>query len=154
MMRSICARNSFFFVRTCASSSLSADRLICLSIRIVYHILTIFALCGIALEKILGFNTVSALFPFYANNSRSRTEAQKISIKIINELMKCKPPRIRIYLAHIVSEAAINMSSSFEKRDKSSRNLYSSDFSKILIEPLAKAIELINSAYTSLLDLS
>ena len=106
------------------------------------------------LEKILGFNTVSALFPFYANNSRSRTEAQKISIKIINELMKCKPPRIRIYLAHIVSEAAINMSPSFEKRDKSSRNLYSSDFSKILIDPLAKAIELINSAYTSLLDLS
>ena len=106
------------------------------------------------LEKILGFNTVSALFPFYANNSRSRTEAQKISIKIINELMKCKPPRIRIYLAHIVSEAAINMSPSFEKRDKSSRNLYSSDFSKILIEPLSKAIELINSAYTSLLDLS
>ena len=49
MMRSICVRNSFFFVRTCASSSLSADRLICLSMRIVYHILACFALCGIAL---------------------------------------------------------------------------------------------------------
>src|SRR5699024_7494133 len=39
---------SFFFVRTCASSSLSADRLICLSMRIVYHILACFALCGVA----------------------------------------------------------------------------------------------------------
>ena len=51
MMRSICVRNSFFFVRTCASSSLRADRLICLSMRIVYHILACFALCGIALEQ-------------------------------------------------------------------------------------------------------
>lgn len=31
-MRSICDRNSFFFVRTCANSSLRPDRLTCLSI--------------------------------------------------------------------------------------------------------------------------
>ena len=37
-IRSICARNSFFFVRTCASSSLSADMLICFSILSLYHI--------------------------------------------------------------------------------------------------------------------
>ncbi len=30
-------RNSFFFVRTCASSSLNAEIVICLSISLLYH---------------------------------------------------------------------------------------------------------------------
>ena len=37
-MRSICARNSFFSVRTFASSSLYADSAICLSIGLLYHL--------------------------------------------------------------------------------------------------------------------
>ena len=36
-IRSIWARNSFFFVRTCANSSLSADFIICLSMVLLYH---------------------------------------------------------------------------------------------------------------------
>ena len=36
-MRLISAKNSFFFVRTCASSSLKADRLICLFMFLLYH---------------------------------------------------------------------------------------------------------------------
>ncbi len=38
MMRPICSRNAFFLVRTCASSSVNADRIICLSIFPLYHI--------------------------------------------------------------------------------------------------------------------
>lgn len=36
-MRSICSRNSFFFVRTCENSSFRVDRLICLFILLLYH---------------------------------------------------------------------------------------------------------------------
>ena len=53
-MRSICDKNSFFFVRTCANSSLRPDRLTCLSMPIFYHTCLYFAsfLCGIALEPV------------------------------------------------------------------------------------------------------
>ncbi|MCQ4807640.1 hypothetical protein NE626_12540, partial [Intestinimonas massiliensis] len=45
---------SFFFVRTCASSSLRPDRLICLFMSLFYHAVTFSAhsfLCGVALIK-------------------------------------------------------------------------------------------------------
>ena len=48
-IRSIFAKNSRFFVCTCDNSSLRADRLSCLSIPMLYHLLRLFALCGIAL---------------------------------------------------------------------------------------------------------
>ena len=51
-MRSISAKNSRFFVRTCDNSSLKADRLSCLSIHILYHFFRLFALCGVALSNI------------------------------------------------------------------------------------------------------
>ena len=53
-MRSICDRNPFFFVRTCANSSLRPDRLTCLSLPIFYHTCLFSAsfLCGIALDKL------------------------------------------------------------------------------------------------------
>ncbi|WP_455580782.1 S-4TM family putative pore-forming effector, partial [Dysosmobacter sp.] len=41
------ARNSFFFVRTCANSSLSADRLICLFMNTFYHIAAVPALFSV-----------------------------------------------------------------------------------------------------------
>ena len=44
MMRSICVRNSFFFVRTFANSSLNADSVICLFILPFYHIVSSTAL--------------------------------------------------------------------------------------------------------------
>ena len=53
MMRSICSKNSFFFVRTCDNSSLRADILICLFITLLYHICAFFALCGVALDLIM-----------------------------------------------------------------------------------------------------
>ena len=50
-IRSISAKNSFFFVRTCSNSSLRADILNCLVIFVLYHIYGQFALCGIALNN-------------------------------------------------------------------------------------------------------
>ena len=49
---SICIRNSFFFVRTCANLSLGYDRLACLSILLFCTILAFFVLvlCGVALK--------------------------------------------------------------------------------------------------------
>lgn len=47
----------FFFVRTCASSSLNAEIVICLSIFLYYIIFgcsCLFFLCGIAIEKTVG----------------------------------------------------------------------------------------------------
>lgn len=65
MMRSICVRNSFFLVRTCASSSLRADRLICLSMSIVCHIFASFTLCGIAL-----YNLPTKIVPLFHTDAR------------------------------------------------------------------------------------
>ena len=61
MICSIRSRNSFFFVRACASSSLRYDRLICVFIPLFYIIFLWLArpLCGAALEQLLIFLKIS-----------------------------------------------------------------------------------------------
>lgn len=106
------------------------------------------------LEKLFGFNTVVALFPFYGEETRSIPEAFDISVQILKVLMKCKPPRLRIYLASTVSTAALLMKYDNEQKKTSCTNLYRPSFASTLIEPLAKTIEFFNSAYDALLNLS
>ncbi len=106
------------------------------------------------LEKLFGFNTVLALFPFYGEETRSIPEAFDISVQILKVLMKCKPPRLRIYLASTVSTAALLMKYDNEQKKTSCTNLYRPSFASTLIEPLAKTIEFFNSAYDALLNLS
>ena len=106
------------------------------------------------LEKLFGYNTVMALFPFYGEETRSIPETFDISIQILKVLMKCKPLRLRIHLASTVSSAALLMKYDNEQKKTSCTNLYRPSFITTLIEPLRKTIEFFNSAYDVLLNLS
>lgn len=103
------------------------------------------------LEKILGFNTVAAIYPFVSKFTISKTEATEITISILKILMKCKPLRTRIFLAKVMSGAASSFQYLFQYNSTSCNQIYSETFQKALLEPLNKTVNFVNQVYCTIL---
>lgn len=99
------------------------------------------------LEKILGFNTVTAIYPFVAKFTISKAEATEITISILKILMKCQPLRTRIFLAKVMSRAASSFQYLFQNSSTRCNQIYSETFQKVLLEPLSKTVNFVNQVY-------
>lgn len=100
-MRSICDRNSFFFVRTCANSSLRPDRLTCLSMPIFYHTCLYSAsfLCGIALKQ---WKCSLCLY------AKRQDESNPLEGKKIMPAQDSLPSRHRLFIFSLHNQAKSN----------------------------------------------
>ena len=104
------------------------------------------------LEKLFGFNTVIELYPLIVKNTFSRDEALDLAKELLKALLKCKPLRIRIYLARVISNAATNFQWLFHNNDIRSNNIYSKDYQEVLLYPLRKTIDFVNQIYFTCLQ--
>lgn len=104
------------------------------------------------LEKIFGFSTVAAIYPFVAKYSISKKESIEVANSLLHVLLKCQPLRTRIYLAKVVSGAASSFQQFFQRKDSTANQVYSENFEKYLLYPLEKTVDFINQVYFTTLN--